>query len=150
VAAIVAVVALTAGCFGGGGAAPLPFGNADPRAQELYYLVNNDRAANGLGPVGWNDQLGGLAQSWSEHMAATGSFSHQNLWAIMNSPGYSNFSGLGENIISGGCGMSAAEMEQQWMASPGHRANILGNYSSVGIGVACDGGSVYATQDFGR
>jgi uncharacterized protein YkwD len=36
------------------------------------------------------------------------------------------------------------------MSSPPHAANILGNYNAVGIGVACNGSTLYATEDFGR
>jgi uncharacterized protein YkwD len=35
-----------------------------------------------------------------------------------------------------------------WNNSPGHRANMLGNYSYLGAGVARVGNSVYATQIF--
>jgi uncharacterized protein YkwD len=151
--ATIALVAALAACApfkSGPGAPPLPFGAAQPQAQELYYMVNNDRGFWGLPPVGWNDQLGGLAQGWSESMAGSGSMSHQNLNAILNSPGYEQFSGLGENVIAGGCGISAAQMHQAWMASDLHRANILGNFNAIGIGVACNGSNVYATEDFGR
>jgi uncharacterized protein YkwD len=151
--AAIALVATLAACGSlksGPGAPSLPFGAAHPQARELYLMVNNERAAHGLGPVGWNDQLGGLAQGWSYHMAATGTMSHQNLNAILTSPGFGHFSGLGENVISGGCGMSAAQMHGAWMNSPAHRANILGNFNAIGIGVVCSGGTVYATEDFAR
>ena len=152
-AAILAIVVLAA-CVpfkpGAPAAAPLPFGSAHPQAQELYYIVNNERAANGLGPVAWHDQLGGLAQGWSDYMAVSGNYSHQNLDAILQNPAYYGYSGLGENILHGGCGITAAQMDQAWMNSPLHRANILGNFSAVGIGVACNGGDLYATEDFGR
>jgi uncharacterized protein YkwD len=128
---------------------PPPFGNASAQARELYFLVNNERAAHGLGPVNWNDQLGGLAQGWSQHMAATGSMAHQNLQAILNS-GFGGFSGLAENVFAGGCGMSAGQMHHAWMNSPTHRANILGGFSAIGIGIACNGGALYATEEFGR
>src|SRR5437762_2399235 len=79
-AAILAIVVLAA-CVpfkpGAPAAAPLPFGSAHPQAQELYYIVNNERAANGLGPVAWHDQLGGLAQGWSDYMAVSGNYSHR-------------------------------------------------------------------------
>ena len=60
------------------------------------------------------------------------------------------FSGLAENIMRGTCGMSAAEINQDWMSSPAHRANILGNYSAIGIGATCSGGTIAAVEDFGR
>lgn len=150
--AAIALVAAFAACapIKSGPAPSLSFGAAHPHAQELYHLVNADRAAHGLGPVHWNDQLGGLAQNWSNHQAAIGSMQHQNLQAILESPGYGHFSGMGENVLTGGCGTSAGQMHQAWMNSPAHRANILGNFNAVGIGIACNGGSVYATQDFAR
>jgi uncharacterized protein YkwD len=40
-------------------------------------------------------------------------------------------------------------MEQAWMNSPGHRANILGSFNVIGVGVVCSGGRVWATQSFG-
>jgi uncharacterized protein YkwD len=150
--AAIALVAIFAACapLKSGPAPSLPFGAAHPQAQELYHMVNFERAANGLGPVGWNDQLGGLAQNWSNHMAATGSMSHQNLNAILDSPGFGQFSGLGENVIRGGCGMSSGQIHQAWMSSPLHRANILGNFNALGVGLACSGGALYATEDFAR
>jgi uncharacterized protein YkwD len=56
-------------------------------------------------------------------------------------------------MVSGrpdGCGLSAQQLHQSWMGSPVHRDNILGNFTVVGIGVACNGSQVYATEDFGR
>jgi uncharacterized protein YkwD len=152
-AALAIVVVTLSACApfkSGPGGPSLPFGNAQPQARELYGLVNSTRAAYGLGPLGWNDQLGALAQSWSEHVAATGDFSHQNLGALLGNPAFAGFSGLAENIMSGTCGMSAGAIHQAWMNSSQHRANILGNYSAIGIGVACNGGTVAAVEDFGR
>lgn len=126
------------------------FGNANPEAQQLYYLVNSERAGNGLGGLGWHDLLGGLAQSWTDHMAGTGDYEHQNLDAVLQNPAFTDFSAMGENIIHGGCGLTAEQLHQAWMSSPSHAANILGNWSVVGIGVACSGGDLYATEDFGR
>ena len=108
-AAIVVVVAACVPIKPGPPAAPsIPFGSAHPQAQELYYLVNAERAANGLGPVGWHDQLGGLAQGWSEHMAGSGNFSHQNLDAILQSPGYSGF----------GSSFAACLKNRSWTCGP--------------------------------
>jgi uncharacterized protein YkwD len=64
----------------------LPFESADPIAKDLFSSTNADRAANALDPLAWNDQLGGLAQSWSEHLAATGQLVHQNLDALLQTP----------------------------------------------------------------
>jgi uncharacterized protein YkwD len=112
--------------------------------------LNADRGANGLGGLAPSGQLTCLAQNWSQHMAATNSFGHQNLGAILGSPGYRNFNTLGENILEGPSGLSAGDMNNAWMNSPDHRANILsGAYRWVGIGVAYANGQMFATEDFG-
>ena len=148
-ASALTVATLTAGCFVGGNSArevPLPDAGL---SREIYELVNADRGAHGLPPLNWNAQLGGLAQGWTENMAATGRLQHSNLSATLRSPEFDGFSRLGENILVGGCNMSAAEMEQAWMNSPSHRANILGSYNVIGVGVVCSGGRLWATQSFG-
>jgi uncharacterized protein YkwD len=128
----------------------LPFDSADPIAKELLSRTNSDRAANGLDPLAWNDQLGGLAQSWSDHMATTGELVHQDLDALLETPAYSGFSELKENILSGACALTAAQIEAAFMNSSPHKVNILGNFTVLGIGVKCNGTNLYVTEDFGR
>jgi hypothetical protein len=36
------------------------------------------------------------------------------------------------------------------MNSPGHRDNILGDYTRVGVGVTVTGGKMWVTEDFGK
>ena len=137
-----------AGCFAG----PRTVSSAtvDQRTQEVHNLVNWSRATNGLPPVGWNDKLGGLAATWSEHMATTGQFVHQDLQAVLYSPGFEEFWSLGENILVGPCSMSAQDIHNAWMNSPGHRANILGNYNVGAVALRCNNGRLWAAQEFGR
>lgn len=154
-AALVTVAALTAGCIsgagGGSGVRTVPFSGVDQRTQDVYRLVNNDRVFWGRPALSWNDKLGGLAVGWSQNMVATGVFAHQDLNAILNDPNYGEFWALGENILLGPCSMSAQDIEQAWMASGPHRANILGDYNVTGVGIACSGGGqLYATQEFGK
>ena len=154
--AAVAVVFALAGCAPAKTPPPapappsLPFDSADPIAKELSSLTNSDRAANGLDPLAWNDQLGGLAQSWSDHMATTGQLVHQNLDALRETPAYSGFSDLKENILSGACTFTAAQIEAAFMASAPHKVNILGNFTVMGIGVKCDATHLWVTVIFGR
>ena len=128
----------------------LPFDTADPIAKELFSSTNADRAANALDPLAWNDQLGGLAQSWSDHMATTGQLVHQDLDGLRQTPAYSGFSDLKENILSGACTFTAAQIEAAFMASAPHKANILGNFTVMGIGVKCDATHLWVTVIFGR
>jgi uncharacterized protein YkwD len=123
----------------------------DATSVAVFNLTNLDRAGAGLPALAPNGQLTCLAQGWSQHMAATGSFGHRDLNAVIGSPGYAGvYHTLGENILYGPASMSAVAMNTAWMNSPDHRANILsGAYSSMGIGLAYVGGTVYATENFG-
>jgi uncharacterized protein YkwD len=42
----------------------------------------------------------------------------------------------------------AAKVIESWQQSPGHRANDLGDYAKVGIGVGQSGSKIYVTADF--
>jgi uncharacterized protein YkwD len=141
---LLVVAALTAGCFPTGGQ-----GAPGGINGQLFDLLNADRAAHGLPAVQWDGQLGGLAQDWSQNMGTTGQFRHRNLNEVLGRPGYTHYRRLGENILVGACNLSAQEVERAWMNSPGHRANILGNFNAVGIGTACINGRLWATQNFG-
>jgi len=157
VAGALIVLALATACYGGSAAgvtreAGYPTGSsyAESTERELMDLLNAERAANGLGAVSWDGQLGWLSMDWSQSMAASGSFTHRDLnHAIRNL--VSGFTRLGENILVGGCGMSAADMHRAWMNSAGHRANILATgYNTAAIGVVCGSdGRVWATTNFG-
>jgi uncharacterized protein YkwD len=118
---------------------------------DLLVLVNRDRVANGRRALVWDDQLGGLAASWSNKMAGDGVFGHRDLNAVLASAPYAGWRTLGENILVGGCNLTGAAMEAAWMSSAGHRANILSTgYSRIGIGVQCSlDGRAWATQEFG-
>jgi uncharacterized protein YkwD len=126
-------------------------GPSDPQLSAMFSALNQDRAASGLPALSWSPQLAGLAGNWAVQMGNVNSLYHQNLGAILNSSDYSAYRTLGENILVGPGGMSAASMEAAWMASPGHRANIQnGNFNVVGIGLHIGpDGRTWAVQDFG-
>jgi uncharacterized protein YkwD len=119
--------------------------------KQVFDATNAARAANGLGPLVWDQQLYDLANAHSIYMASTFSFVHQNLSAILRSPGWEGFWTLGENILNGSNRMTGQEMVNLWMSSAGHRANILNpNFNVIGIGFGWSSdGRVWSTQDFG-
>ena len=100
------------------------------------------------GGLCWNSQLGGFAQAWANWMAANNSLTHQNLNNLI---GQTGFTTMGENLIVGPIGMSADDMENAWMNSPGHRANILnGAFTAAGVGIATDNaGQMWVAVEFG-
>jgi len=70
--------------------------------------------------------------------------------AVINRSDYGDIWTLGENLLVGPAGMPIDQMEQVWMNSPGHRANILSpRFTRIGIGaVRTTSGRWWATQDF--
>lgn len=153
---MVAVALIASACAPRPAAGPpacaAPAAPADGITKPIFEDVNAARAGAGLRALTWNRQLSCLSTNWSAEMAATGNLHHRDLNATIRSPGYSVYRTLGENVLRGPYGMSAQAMFDAWMASPGHRANILSaSFTSIGIGFAVspDGSKVYTTQNFG-
>ncbi len=126
-----ALVALTllAGCL-------------NPQQDAVLRELNQDRTANHLRtlPTHWQAQQ--KAQAWAEHLAATGTLQHSNLTSGITV----RWCSLGENV---GFGPSVASIEDAYMASSGHRANILASkWNGVGVGYAKRGNYIYTVQFF--
>jgi len=124
--------------------------------QEVSALVNQEREVQNLPPFKWNDKLLAAARGHSVDMAEQDYFSHDSLDGRkfsqrITSAGY-QWSACAENIAAGYT--SPETVMNGWMASPGHRANILSTaYCDIGVGYAYDDASTYGhywTQDFGR
>ena len=97
----------------------------------MINAMNGDRSASGLGQLCGNAALNGYAQSWANWMAQNQSLTHQDLGAVLAGTAFNN---VAENILMGPGGMSSGQMEAAWMASPGHRQNILnGVYTAAGV-----------------
>jgi uncharacterized protein YkwD len=131
-------------------------------------LVNRERAAHGEGALRANASLRQSAQGHTDSMVAGNYFEHDGpggltpLLRIRNS-GYINSPrvgyAVGENIGWGSAQLGTPKaIVAAWMASPGHRANILDpRYKDTAIGVSPQlppslahgqRGGIY-TQDFG-
>lgn len=132
-AAVAAAVLLSVGLV-------VPAQAATGPAGDVYSLVNQQRAANGLGPLLTDPTLDFAAQVWAQYLADNGLFQHSSAdWrSAMISGGGWTFSG--ENIAAGHT--SASQVMNAWMNSAGHRANIL-NSSYVGVGVGYVKGGPY-------
>ena len=131
-------------------------------------LVNHERALRGEAPLRSNARLRRAAQGHSASMAFEDYFEHygpsgQTPLSRMRAAGYISSSRVGfevgENIAWAISPLSTPRsIVAAWMASPGHRANILDpHYRETGIGVSphplaslAQGqpGAIY-TQDFG-
>jgi uncharacterized protein YkwD len=126
--------------------APDPPGKPVDRVIEL---VNQARAESGCNPVQVNAPLITAASGHSADMAARDYFSHTTPEGAtfderIKTAGYP-LPGA-ENIARGQ--KNAEQVMNDWMKSPGHRANILNCQLKV-IGVGLDTNGFYWTQDFG-
>ncbi len=117
---------------------------------DILRFVNLHRRSVGLKPLQYNDIESAVAGRHSYNMA-TGKlpFGHKDLQKRMNiiarQIGY--VSATGENVAYGQ--MSAKEVVEGWLKSPGHRRNIEGDFTLTGIGIAKDRkGGIYYTQIF--
>jgi hypothetical protein len=100
---------------------------------ELWNATNAARSQSGLGALSWDAGAASIARSWSATMAQQGTIWHNpNLQAQVGASVTTAWTRLGENVGMGG---SIAGIQSAFMASSGHRGNILGDYNRVGTGV---------------
>jgi hypothetical protein len=104
----------------------LPASAAEP--DTIYSLLNEARAQNGQSALARNAALDQVAADWAAQLSAAGVLSHNPNYPTLIPAGWSE---AGENVAEGQ--RDATEMHVAWMNSDGHRANILGNYTDVGI-----------------
>jgi uncharacterized protein YkwD len=125
--------------------------HTDSMESEILQYVNEDRSKHDLPPLVMNSVESSLASKHSHDMASGKvKFGHDGFNAraksIQKSLGSTE---VGENVASGV--MTAREVVDGWLNSPGHKKNIEGNFTLTGIGYARDGkGNVYFTQIFSR
>jgi uncharacterized protein YkwD len=131
-------------------------------------LINRERSAHGEPALRPNADMEAAAQGHAESMAGGGYFEHTGpggatVLERLEASGYLDSSAtsyeVGENIAWGSLqDASPAAIVAAWMASPGHRANILNaDFRDTGIGISArlpgsfalgESGAMY-TQDFG-
>lgn len=112
--------------------------------------VNFERASRGIPSLKDDPKLDMLASTHSDQMAAAGTIYHNDQLG-QQAVGYRY---VGENV---GMGPSCESIHAAFMASKGHRENILDDdYRRLGVGVTVDknpdsstGVTVYVTEVFG-
>jgi uncharacterized protein YkwD len=139
-------------------------GNLAEVGQATLCLLNNERAAQRLRPVVEAPGLTQPSRAYSARMVAESFFAHESpdggtLVDRLTGAGYIAPDGdwtVGENIAWGqGHLATPRNIVAAWMASPGHRKNVLtGEYTEIGLGVVtgtpgdASWGATYTT-DFG-
>jgi uncharacterized protein YkwD len=122
--------------------------NDDPAgAATLVALVNRDRAAAGLAPVTPRSDVSDIAQAHSRAMAKARAIWHNDDYFTDTTRRALNAKALGENVSFN---QSVADAHDQFMQSPGHRANILDpRFSVVGFAITrASDGTNFITEDF--
>lgn len=114
-------------------------------ADRVLSLTNRERTSRGLRALSFSGCADGYADSWARSLAKTGVLAHQPLAPILSA---CRARAVGENVAYGN--HTPEQLVQRWMASPGHRANILNSgFTHVGVGdVMTSTGRVYAVQVF--
>jgi uncharacterized protein YkwD len=106
--------------------------------QAVLDIVNRERAAAGLGPLSFSSQLTDAAAWMAADLAQRDLLDHtdsqgRGIRARFSAFGFPTNTYIGENLHAGRS--DPEEVVGRWMASSGHRDNILnGNYTLAGIG----------------
>ncbi|HYY70012.1 MAG TPA: CAP domain-containing protein [Terriglobales bacterium] len=118
--------------------------------QELFRMINRDRTQAGVPELQWNEWLAQAARKHAAEMARRGQLSHQ----FPGEPAMRDriaatglrFNASAENVAFA---PDAAQINDEWMRSPGHRANILDpKYNAIGVAVVRSGEELYVVADF--
>jgi len=118
----------------------------------MLCLVNQERGKAGLPNLGLDERLNQAAQQHCDFQAETDSMTHDG--SSGDSPG-TRMTQFGYNWVACAENISFGQSDEQecmteWMASPGHRANILGDFTHFGAAVSNSGSTPFYTQDFGN
>ena len=105
--------------------------------------INKLRTGNGLETLSRDGALDSRARSWAERMAEQGDLSHSNLASLLPP-----WSAAAENVGMGG---SVKGVFNALAGSSGHKTNMLGDYTHLGVGVWVDSsGTIWTAHIFTR
>ena len=132
----------------------------DSEEKAFVTLINNYRAANGLGTLKVSLKLTQAAAWMSEDLSKRPASGFGHIDSLLRTPtermkalGYDYNTYTGENIAAGTKSNSGAVAFEQWRTSPGHDANMRNpNYTTMGVARVYRTGSYYGwywTNDFG-
>src|ERR1700677_1467224 len=126
--------------------------DASPAEQSLLHLANQARAAHNLPPLHCDNTLAHAARAHVQRVVhEQGEYQHQypgepDLLTRSAQAG-AHFATIAE--IIGGHAENPADIQQIWMTTPNHRANLLDpNLNAVGIAVIEKNGLIYPVAAF--
>lgn len=139
---------------------------ADPFICEVELAIwrhtNAYRKERGKAELAFGPKMGFVSRAWSESQAKRGFIGHSGFpsarYPVYTAefPNEPKISMNAENVAYSGSRSTDAEavakiFSNMWWNSSGHRANMLGNHKTIGVGVFKKGSSTYyATQIFGK
>lgn len=129
--------------------------DTDVSVARVLELTNIERQKVGAPPLVASSELTSAAQAYSVVLASSGCFAHTcgpvpDMADRLGQAGYQGWTAIAENIAAGY--PTPEDVVAGWMASPGHRENLLSpRYTEIGIGLANGGGryGTFWTQNFG-
>jgi uncharacterized protein YkwD len=137
--------------------APPPTPEPSEAAAALLAAANRARAAAGLSALQDEPRLDRAAQGWAEFCARAGTLSHfgpagttdADPWTRLRAAGFpATYDSANENAAA--WQTTYQQVINDWLDSPGHRANLLNpkwNYAGGGAATAADGRKYYI-QDY--
>ncbi|MDR0978710.1 MAG: CAP domain-containing protein [Lachnospiraceae bacterium] len=142
----------SSGSSSGGGTSTSSVLNANE--QEVFNLINEQRAAAGLSALKIDEELQNVARIKAQDMVNNSYFSHTSPtygspFDMMKNFGVS-YKTAGENIAGNSNNRAAVTA---WMNSSGHKANILNssfNYTGIGVVSSSTYGYVYVQMFIGK
>ena len=120
--------------------------------QQVHDLINSHRSSIGLKPLNYSEEIADVARRHSRNMAnGYVGMGHEGVEergrVLLRTIRYTEFAeNVGANSLAGSSTVQAAVTG--WLNSPGHRANLEGNFDLTGVGVAHSGNSFFFTQIF--
>jgi hypothetical protein len=112
---------------------------------QFLTLLNQERANNNLAPLVRDPGLDQVARSWSTQMDHDNRLYHRTDLAAQIAAVEPKWQRGGENVGTGG---DIQQLHDAFVASPGHFANIIGDWNRVGVGVVIDGNRIWVTFNF--
>jgi uncharacterized protein YkwD len=101
--------------------------------RQVVDAINVERTRRGLAALRYTSCPDGYGERWALRLRTSSTLYHQSMTTVMNG---CNATRAAENIAR--ARTSAVNLVKLWMASPGHRANILDRYvNQVGVGTQC-------------
>ncbi len=117
----------------------------DGQEWDFVDSVNRERRDRGLPELRVSEGLRVVARNWANTMASADRLYHNPNLASDVSRVSTSWTRAGENV---GVGYGVTSLHDAFMASQGHRDNILGSWNYVGLGVAQANGKIWVTEVF--